>query len=69
MMGLTREEAVSHLTSLDGQVTLIVQYRKEGKLASILQILFNFGFFLSFFLNYLTLHVCYDNNVLNIQCM
>ena len=45
MMGLTREEAVSHLTSLDGQVTLIVQYRKEGKLASILLILFNFVFF------------------------
>ncbi|XP_041355918.1 tight junction protein ZO-1-like isoform X2 [Gigantopelta aegis] len=29
MLGLTREEAVSHLTSLEGQVTLIVQYRKE----------------------------------------
>ena len=28
--GLTREEAVGYLTSLMGQVTLVVQYRKEG---------------------------------------
>ncbi|KAH9508486.1 hypothetical protein Btru_055324, partial [Bulinus truncatus] len=27
--GFTREEAVSYLTSLDGEVTLVVQYRKE----------------------------------------
>ena len=31
-MGLTREEAVAHLTGLEGQVTLIVQYKKEGEL-------------------------------------
>ncbi|XP_025081792.1 tight junction protein ZO-1-like isoform X3 [Pomacea canaliculata] len=29
IVGLTREEAVAHLTSLEGQVTLIVQYKKE----------------------------------------
>ena len=31
IVGLTREEAVSYLTSLDGMVTLIVQYKKEGR--------------------------------------
>ncbi|GFR69770.1 tight junction protein ZO-1 [Elysia marginata] len=31
--GLTREEAVSYLTSLTGQVSMLVQYRKEGKWA------------------------------------
>ncbi|XP_076439126.1 tight junction protein 1-like [Babylonia areolata] len=31
IVGLTREEAVAHLTSLEGKVTLIVQYRKEGE--------------------------------------
>ncbi|XP_070178926.1 tight junction protein ZO-1-like isoform X3 [Littorina saxatilis] len=29
IVGLTREEAVAHLTSLEGQVTLLVQYKKE----------------------------------------
>ena len=29
--GLTREEAVSYLTSLTGQVSMLVQYRKEGE--------------------------------------
>lgn len=36
IVGLTREEAVAHLTSLEGQVTLIVQYKKEGKCYLIL---------------------------------
>jgi len=31
IVGLTREEAVAHLTGLEGQVTLAVQYRKEGQ--------------------------------------
>lgn len=29
--GLTREEAVVYLTSLKGLVSMVVQYRKEGK--------------------------------------
>ncbi|KAK7491112.1 hypothetical protein BaRGS_00017676 [Batillaria attramentaria] len=29
IVGLTREEAVAHLTGLEGQVTLLVQYKKE----------------------------------------
>ena len=30
VVGLTREEAVTYLTSLDGNVTMLVQYKKEG---------------------------------------
>ena len=33
--GQTREEAVSYLTSLVGDVTMVVQYRKEGILILI----------------------------------
>ncbi|KAL8584046.1 hypothetical protein ACOMHN_022386 [Nucella lapillus] len=29
IVGMTREEAVAHLTGLEGKVTLVVQYRKE----------------------------------------
>jgi len=32
IIGLTREEAVTYLTSLEGMVTLTVQYKKEGEL-------------------------------------
>ena len=35
IVGLTREEAVAHLTGLEGHVTLVVQYRKEGQLSPL----------------------------------